>query len=326
MAGLKDLNVDLLYVIFSHLQSDKRQLHDIALSCRLFRDIAQRFIVRDVTLSHSPMHSRTKLFLRTLEERPDLTVQVHCLRFDLLREDIHWPEEQHVISRITRLLTNLREFCYLSRDYKPWHYGVSLPLKWWRDGVHDQVRRVEWHHNMQPKALVKCMQLPRIESIYCRELQDISTKSSSISIVSPDLYGSSSVRELHIGSHLGLPFDALRLMLQVPRCLRKLVLSYHDEFQSGAQVDRIPWLLEPVQESLEELSIEKHRGMLPPPGEVVDLSALCCLRKLSIPFRYVFGKRPGKSFKADTLLPPQLSELRVKSSILYLEETLISII
>ena len=128
MVKFNDLSVELISLIFSFLQSDKAQLHNLALSTRLFRDIAQRFIIRNASVSHSVNGSRTKLLLRTLAERPDLVKHVHRLELDLLREDIHWPEEQNTIYQITRRLTNLREFCYLSRDYKVWYVPPRFSL------------------------------------------------------------------------------------------------------------------------------------------------------------------------------------------------------
>ncbi|KAF2682532.1 hypothetical protein K458DRAFT_419946 [Lentithecium fluviatile CBS 122367] len=310
MTGFCELSVDLLYVIFSHLQSDKSTLLDIALTCRIFRDISQRFIVRDVTLTHSPTLSRSTLFLRTLQERPDLIAHVHRLELDLLREDIHWPEQQNNITLIARLLTNLRDFCYLSRDYKAWHYDIPLPFQWASENAHNHVRRIEWHHNMTIEKLCKCMELPRIDSIYCRELYMTNTTASSLFTIPAR---SSSVTELRIGSALGLLLEDFRLMLRSPRSLRTLTLEFQDELRYGLEADRIGWLLEPVQDTLEALRISTQMGpwRTQAADSPANLSAFRSLKKLQVPLRYLIGRSAENRIHVDDLLPPKLCELTI---------------
>jgi hypothetical protein len=311
-AKFNDLSVDLVYVIFSHLQSDGIELRNLALTCRLFRDIAQRFIVRNASISHSVHGSRTKLFLRTLTDRPDLVVHVHRLELNLLREDIHWPEEQQTINQITRQLTNLREFCYLSRDYKAWHYSVPLPLKWTREHAHDQVRRVEWLHNMAPWELRKCMELPNIESIRVRELQDDSSGRFTSFRLPPRKHSTSSLKELRIGSPGILAYDALIQLLQMPKCLKRFALESYDTYTSTMEPTALIPLLEAVQDSLEELHIETRRNMLSPFPQTANFSRFSSVKKLSVPFRFIFQRGAVASdCGAETYLPPQLSDLKV---------------
>lgn len=311
MAKFKDLSIDLIYVIFSYLQSDKVQLRYLALSSRLFRDIAQRYIVRDASISHSMNGSRTALFLRTLRERPDLVAHVHRLELDLLREDVHWPEEQQNIHQISRLLTNLREFCYLSRDYKVWHYSVPQPLKWGREGIHDQVRRIEWHHNMAPWELRKCMELPRIESIYVKELADPSSGRSTSFKVPERKYKTSTLADLRLGSPDGMAYQALSLLLQLPQSLRRIAFESHMRYSSIlAPVGLMP-LLEPVKDTLEELIIDIRNEALGLASQPVDFSRFQSLRKLTIPFRYIFGRAAERPYHTEAKLPPSLSELEM---------------
>jgi len=310
MARFQDLSVDLLYVIVSHLHSDNSLLRDVALSCRLFRDVSQRFIVRDAIVSYSPKFSRSKLFLRTLEERPDLTAHVHRLELVLLREDVHLPEEANTVKRICRLLTNLREFMYSSTDYKIWHYELPFPLTWKSEHVHDQVRRIDWNHNMTIETLYKCMELPRIASIYCRELHAMGSTTSDI----PGLpAGSSSVTELRIGSALGLPLEEFRLMLRSPRCLQKLTFEFHDKTSTGIEAARMSWLLEPVQTTLQDLKISSPFGSRGANAahSLADFSAFAALHKLQIPLRYLIGIGTGEVPCPSTILPPWLRELTI---------------
>lgn len=312
-ATFNDLSVDLVYVIFSYLQSEKAQLRNLALTCQTFRQIAQRFIVRDASISHSVNGSRTKLFLRTLIDRPDLVVHVHRLELDLLREDIHWPEEQQTIHKITRLLTNLREFCYLSRDYKAWHYSVPLPLKWARERAHDQVRRVEWHHNMAPWELRKCMELPNIETIRVRELQDDSYGRFTSFNLPARKHGTSSLVELCIGSPSAIASEALQKLLHMPRCLRKITFESRKEYQSVLEPNGLVSLLQPVRECLEELHVEIRDNLFASSTKAADLAAFSSIKNLTLPFRYIFGPRATTSLsQASTLLPPQLSTLKVR--------------
>jgi hypothetical protein len=315
MARFQDLSVDLLYVIISYLQADKRLLRDVALSSRLFRDISQRFIVRDVTISDRPALSRSKLFLRTLEERPDLIAHVHRLELDLLRENTHWPEELNNVNRLARLLINLREFCYLSRDYKVWHYELPFPLTWNSELAHEQVRRIDWNHNMTVETLYKCMQLPRIASIYCRELHGMNTTNP---MTEPTIFnlplhqaGRSSLTELRVDSAIGLPCEAFRSILRSPRCLRKLTLEFQDELSAGLQADRVSWLLEPVQTTLQELNITSQMGSWRTEAAHApsDFSAFAILRKLQIPLRYLIGRGTGET--GDILCPIGILPLRL---------------
>jgi hypothetical protein len=309
MAVFQDLSVDLIYIIISHLQSDKASLQHISLSCRLLRDISQRFIVRHVTLAHSPTISKSKLFLRTLEERPDLRAHVHRLELDLLREDAHWPEEQNNVNLLTRLLTNLREFRYLSRDYKSWHYSLPFPLKWASENAHSQVRRVDWHHSMTIETLWKCMELPRIETINCRDLLracDSAEKATAFDI-STIPTSSSSVTDLGVGSASGLPLEDFRLLLRSPRSLHKLCLEYRGKLHGSFEKDRIDWLLEPVQNTLQELSVSVAIGL----ESAADFSAFHALKKLYIPLIYLIGRYPDDTFRAKVLLPPRLCELAI---------------
>ncbi|KAF1951949.1 hypothetical protein CC80DRAFT_508571 [Byssothecium circinans] len=305
MASLHDLSVDLLYVIFSHIQSDKRLLHDAALSCRLFRDVAQRFFVRDVTISHSATCSRTKLFLRTMEERPDLVAHVHRLELDLLREEIHWPEEQHNIKRITDLLTNLREFRYSSRDYKIWHYEAPFPLK---PIPGRTVRKVEWHHNMTIRSLCDCLRLPRIESVYCRELHG---SPNDIHKHTQTLVRSSSLKHLHIGSSMKLPAGSFQHVLKMPLLLQSLRIDFYNAYLEGVEEDQITEFLEPVKQTLEELMITKPKGTLVAAGGTVNLSEFASLKKLALPFKFLFPRDAQPPFEAETLLPPGLIELKL---------------
>ncbi|KAF1969235.1 hypothetical protein BU23DRAFT_557909 [Bimuria novae-zelandiae CBS 107.79] len=309
--AFSDLSVDLIYVIFSHLQSDQAELHSLALSCRQFRDIAQRFMVRDASITHSIKGSRAKLFLRTLLKRPDLVSHVHRLKFDLLREDIHWPEEQQIIHQITRRLTNLREFCYLSRDYKFWHYSVPLPLKWERDHAHDQVRRVEWHHNMAPWELRKCMELPRIEAIYVLELQDISSGRFTSFKVPARKHKTSTLAELRLGSPDEMAYQSLNMLLHLPKSLKKIAFEARSVHQSALAPTALVLLLEPARDTLEELHLEIYAGKLGPPSRPADLSAFVSLTKLSLPFRYIFAPVVEVQYHADAHLPTYLQELEI---------------
>lgn len=308
MAKFNDLSVDLVYVIFSHLQSDKSSLHNLSLTCRPFRSIAQRFLVRTASISHSTHGSRTKLFLRTLTTRPDLTIHVHRLQLDLLREDIHWPEEQQTIHQITRLLTNLREFIYLSRDYKAWHYSVPLPLKWTREHAHDKVRRVEWHHNMAPWELRKCMELPSIESIRVRELQDDSYGRFTSFTLPARKHRTSSLTELRIGSPSTLASEALEKLLHMPRHLRKITFESRKEYQSVIEPVGLVALVQPVRETLEELHVEIRDNPSAAFARAADLRDFGEIRKVTLPFRFVFGVGAGEELG---LLPPKLGELKV---------------
>jgi hypothetical protein len=320
MAKFHDLSVDLLYVIFSYLQSDKPLLQDIALSCHLFRDVAQRFFVRDVQISHSPTRSRTKLFLRTLEERPDLIAHVHRLELDLLREDVSWPEEQHCISQITALLFNLREFRYSSRDYKIWHYEIAFPLSLTPENTHSFVRKVEWNHNMTIKTFHECMKLPRIESLYCRELhasdEELENHGKAFERVS-------SLTDLHLGSSMSsvsLPVEFFRKVLQMPRRLRSLRIDFRDDYRDRVTPEQFAGLLEPVQESLEELTITKTKATTASTGDhhSIDLSGFPMLTKVSLPLKFVFPKGvQSPPFEAETILPPRLNELKVTSLSFY---------
>ncbi|KAK3208746.1 hypothetical protein GRF29_77g1847263 [Pseudopithomyces chartarum] len=310
MAKFNDLSVDLVYVIFSHLQSDKLQLHWLALSCRLFRDISQRFMVRNASISHSIRGSRTQLFLRTLTERPDLVAHVHRLELDLLREDVHWPEEQQTIHQLTRLLTNLREFCYLSSDYKVWHFSIPTPLKWRRTHAHDQVRRVDWHHNMTPWDLRKCMQLPRIESIYVRELVD-PIKSFKI----PErIYKTSTLVELRIGVPTAMnekAFQPLGLLLNIPVRLKRILFEshvWHNPIFNPAALMR---LLHPVRDTLEELRVDIWENRLDPFYQPADLSNFISLKKLAWPMRFLFGSKADPLDHTEINLPPNLNKLEM---------------
>ncbi|KAL1603515.1 hypothetical protein SLS60_005102 [Paraconiothyrium brasiliense] len=308
-----DLSVDLVYVIFSHLWLEKIDLCNLALTCRPFRDIAQRFLVRDTSISHSVNGSRTKLFLRTLMERPDLVVHVHRLELDLLREDIHWPEEQQTIHQITRLLTNLRDFCYLSRDYKAWHYSVPLPLKWTREHAHDQVRRVEWHHNMAPWELRKCMELPSIEKIRVRELQDDSYGRFTSFDLPARKHRTSSLTELRIGSPSTLASEALHKLLHMPRNLKKITFESRKEYHSVLQPAGLVFLLQPVRNSLEELHVEIRENLFGTSTQTVNLSEFTSVRNLTLPFRYIFGPGTAASpLSAAASLPPHLRDLKVR--------------
>lgn len=312
MAKFNDLSVDLVYVIFSHLQSEGADLCNLALTCRLFRDIAQRFIVRNACISHSVRGSRNKLLLRTLLDRPDLVVHVHRLELNLLREDIHWPEEQQTINQITRQLTNLREFCYLSHDYKAWHYSVPLPLKWTREHAHDQVRRVEWQHNMAPWELRKCMELPNIESIRVRELQDDSPGRFSSFRLPARKNRTSSLKELRVGSPGAMAYEALIQLLHMPKCLKRFTLESYDTYTSTMEPTALIPLLEAVQDSLEELHVETRRNMLSPFPQTANFSNFSSVKKMSMPFRYMFQRGGAVSVVgADTFLPPQVSDLTV---------------
>ena len=310
MTQFKDLSVDLIYVIFSHLQSDKAQLRSLALSSRLFRDIAQKFIVRNASISHSINGSRTNLFLRTLRERPDLVAHVHRLELDLLREDIHWPEEQQNIHQITRLLTNLRELCYLSRDYKVWHYSVPQPLKWGREGIHDQVRKIAWHHNMAPWELRQCMELPRIECIYVKELADSNGRSNPFKVPERK-YKTSSLADLRLGSPYGITYEALLQLLQLPRSLKRITFDSHMRHSSIMAPADLVSLLKHVKDTLEELVIDVRNAALELPIQTADFSGFGSLKKLTVPFRYLFDMPKDEPYHSEPNLPPSLSELEM---------------
>lgn len=311
MARFNELSVDLLYVIFSHLQSDKVVLHNLSLSSRLFRDVAQRFLVRNVKISHSLNGSRTKLFLRTLNARPDLISNVHRLELDLLREDIHWPEEQQNIHQITRRLTNLREFCYSSRDYKIWHYSVPQPLKWGREHAHDQVRRVEWDHNMAPWELRKCMELPRIDSIYVRQLQDSSPGRYTQFKVPVRKHKTSTLRALRVGFPDPVALESLKLLLHIPNCLKEIVFESRVMYHPLASPRALEKILEPVRETLEELLVDIQKGMIERVFPPIDLSAFQSLKKLSLPYDFLFLPAKEMPCKIDTRLPSTLNGLEI---------------
>ncbi|KAF2634691.1 hypothetical protein P280DRAFT_474469 [Massarina eburnea CBS 473.64] len=322
MACFGDLSVDLLYVIFAHVQVNKRLLNNIALSCRLFREVAQQFFVRDVTITHSPTCSRTKLFLRTLEARPDLVPHVHRLELDLLREDIHWPEEQNNIKRITSLLTNLREFRFSSRDYKIWHYEITFPLRLTSENAHTLIRKIEWCHNITFKTLYHCMSFPRIESLYCRELHGTPEELGNPDQISKRF---SSLQELHIGSSMSLPAGSFQHILGMPQKLRRLRIDFHDAYGNNVKADEIAALLEPVEQTLEELTITKPKGPLISAG-LVNLSGFASLKKLALPFKFLFPQaRLQSTLEVDTILPPRLNELKLYFVAITLEVGSVSI-
>lgn len=312
MARFQDLSVDLLYVIFSYLQTDKGLLQNVALSSRLLRDVSQRFIVRNVTITHNPTLSRSKLFLRTLQERPDLTAHVHRLEIDLLRETVHWPEEVDTIHQVARLLTNLREFSYLSRDYKVWHYELPFPLTWTAEHAHDQVRRIEWDHNMTVEILYKCMQLPQIAHIYCRELHMRDPTVSELPTL--PAISSSSVTELRIGCTWRISRPELRHVLQLPRCLRKLTFDFHDQLGTTLEPEHVIWMLEPVRLTLHELTIWGQMSATynaEPPTTAGHFSALTQLRKLTLPLKFLLGRGMEGILLQNGVIPPQLRELSI---------------
>ena len=306
MAKFNDLSIDLIYVIFSHLQSDRLQLHWLALSSRLFRDVAQRFIVRNASISHSIRGSRTQLFLRTLTERPDLVAHVHRLELNLLREDIHWPEEQQTICQLTRLLTNLREFCYLSGDYKIWHYSIPQPLKWGREHAHDQIRRVEWHHNMSPWELRKLLELPRIESVYVRELAE----STSLNVPESS-YKTSTLVELRIGAPDKKASESLGILLKIPAILKKITFESRVRYNPIIEPTGLVQLLDPVRDTLEELRVDIRNNMLGEHPQPADLSGFVSLKKLALPFRFIFGRLESLLDYTNVHLPHSLNELEL---------------
>lgn len=307
MARFQDLSVDLLFIIFSQLQDDKPSLHDLSLSCRLFRSIAQQFYVRNAIISHSDNRRRTELFLRTLEERPDLTGHVHRLQLDLRREDEYWVEDQQNIRRITELLTNLREFRYSSVDYKIWHYENPFPWPVAPSDPQNCIRRIEWHHNMTTRTLQKCMSLPRIQTIYLRELHETPLELPGRAASGPK-ERFSSVAELTIGSTLIISPKGLQEILKMPRALRKLRLDVHDNTDAIEPAD-LAAALDPVRDTLEQLTIAKPKGG-PAIGRV-DLCAFHALKSLALPFRYLLVESTHGNAYADLRLPPALRDLKV---------------
>lgn len=304
MAKFSDLSVDLLYIISSHCDQD--QLRLLSLTSRLFRKISQRYLFRDVQLSHHPTRSRTKLFLRTLQERPDLIVHVRRLELNPMREDARWPTEETNINQITRLLTNLEEFCYRSLDYKVWHYELPFPLKWGHEHAHDQVRKVECHYAISPGVMERCMQLPRLESLYIREVR-----------TAPEPYHrlaaekSSSVEEIRLGFPLGIQcfsFDAA--LLRLPCRLRRFHIEIPEGVNTVLDGVRLTSFLEPVRETLEELSITENNGGGIQTWGLPNLSAFTAMKKLSIPLRCFFGSGNIAPGVADRI-PPHLSTFTV---------------
>lgn len=310
MAGFHDISFDLLYVIFSEIQSEKGQLFNLTLTCRSFREVAQRLLDRNATISKP---EGLDLFLRTLAVRPELGHRVHRLDLDLLLRDIQPHKKQSRIPEIIGLLPNLRQFSYQSRDYKLWQWGIPFPFKSLRLNTYEELRKVEWHHNVTPDELLLCMRLPRIESIYFRGLRADSLASKRFSVPGWT-FGNSSVVELRMGPNSDLPMETFRTLMQVPRSLRKLALNIQDQYvQHGLHVEahRIAWMLEPIQETLEELDIPALQGHMKPSEQPADLSAFCSLRKLSIPLRYLFTHGPQTPYSLSELLPSSLKELRV---------------
>jgi hypothetical protein len=340
MVQFQDLSEDLLYIIVSYLENDKRSLQDLALSCRLLRDVSQRFFVRNATInciSQSttpwaipggevwPMPARIQgmtlplqLFLRTLEERPDLVAHVHRLELNVLRESLYWDYTIHSIRRVVRLLTNLREICYSSSDYKVWHNELPLPLTENAEYAHDNIRRIHWNHSMTIDTLFRCFALPHIASIYCRSLRsnNLSNGDRTLDLIRPPV-GSSSIKELAIGSNSYISHEELRRVLQQPRCLEKLTINSEDDSRKSLSNAHLSWLLEPVRNSLLELKIPYQTISPMIDTAPVDFSSFTSLCELYAPFRCLVGIGEEGSPNSSGFLPPRLTDLTIACRFFY---------
>ncbi|CAI6278862.1 unnamed protein product [Periconia digitata] len=305
---IQNLSVDLLYIIFSQLQDDKPSLHNLTLSCHLFRNIAQPFFVRNVTLSYKVNSFCTSLFLRTLEQRPDLAGHVHRLQLDLIRESSHIIEEVEEIQRMVARLTNLRVFRYSSIDYKIWHYELAFPLIPSPTNLFNSIHRVEWHHNMTFETLSQCMSLPHIETIYCRELF-CDPSDPSDPIILDATKGSSSVTDLSIGSYVGLSIAVLQKILELPRALRKLKIDITSHLYIGVPPHKLATLLYSLQDVLEQLTVVVVKGARGPATELADLSGFSSLRSLTLPYGYIIAGQNREDNALEKYLPPFLEEL-----------------
>lgn len=302
MARFCDLNIDVLYIIISYLQDDKTMWRDLALVCRMFRDIAQRRLVRDVTMCDRESSPRSELFLRTLTSRPDLIPYVHRLELHLRHGEIYRSGKREIIHDILRRLTNLRELCYpFDHDQAIYRQGTPR-LQWTPEWPNNQMTRIFWYSEMSIDILRQCMALPVIKSIHC----GISQTPSDRAVVPAK---TSSLVELQVSVLSKLPLEDFWHTLCIPKCLQKLALKSTHHWDVGPPMELIMPVLQPVHETLQELHLAVNASIKARRTPSGDFSPFRSLRTLSIPLTYLLGSGRGDDVGKAGRLPRQLEEL-----------------
>ena len=167
---------------------------------------------------------------------------------------------------------------------------------------------------MAPWELRKCMELPRIETIYVRELSDLSPGHFTSFKVPTSKHRTSPLAELRIGSPNFMAYQSLKMLLQIPEALKHMAIECCALHSPIFGPSDLLSLLEPVRDTLEELHMDIRNGMLGQDNGPFDLSAFQSLRKLTLPFRFIFRRGAEISHRVDTLLPPYLTDLKMAFS------------